>query len=289
MKLQILYRGDLSDCNYSCYYCPFRIHVNTVQQLEKDREDLSRFVHWVKENSSEERIVEILFTPFGEALVRQWYRDAITELSNLPYVSKVAIQTNLSCDLQWLNHCGDSVALWTTFHPNMVSVDDFLNQCHWLSNNEIRHSVGVVGIKEHFSMIKELRKNLCDDIYLWVNAYKHEENYYSADDITLLTDIDPHFHHNLGEYPTKGAKCRTGLSVVSIEGDGDLYRCNFIKVKRGNIFEECIDKLLWESPCCNEGCHCHIGYIHLEEMAFSTLYGNGILERIPQNWSYCAK
>ncbi len=285
MTLKILYRGHLSDCNYSCYYCPFGKHVNSEEELVKDREDLQRFVTWVKETSSESLSIELLFTPFGEALVREWYREAIIELSNMDCVSKVAVQTNLSCDLEWLTDCGDSLALWTTFHPTMVSVSEFKNKCEWLKEHSIRHSVGSVGIKEDFQTIKMLLELVHDETYHWVNAYKHEPNYYSPEDISFITEIDPYFEQNLGEYSTLGKTCRTGASVVSIEGNGDLYRCNFIKEKRGNIFTDSIEDLLFDSPCTNESCHCHIGYIHLEDSPFTDLYGDGILERIPQNWS----
>ncbi len=285
MKLQILYRGHLSDCDYSCYYCPFSKSVNSEKELEEDRRALAQFVDWVKVNSSEESPMEILFTPFGEALVRPWYRDVIIELSHLPHVTKVAIQTNLSSNLEWLLDCSDSVALWSTFHPDMVSLDVFLKQCEWLIKVDIRFSVGVVGLRAHFELFKTLREKLDDKIYLWVNAYKHEDNYYSPDNMRLLTDIDPYFQANLGSYNSRGKGCRTGESVVSIEGNGDLFRCNFIKEKRGNIFSDSLEDLLYKSPCSKDTCHCHIGYIHLESQMFDRLYGDGLLERIPANWS----
>lgn len=289
MKLQILYRGYLSECNYSCYYCPFSKTINSKEEQQKDRKALKRFVQWVKDNSTKEFTIEILFIPFGEALVRDWYQNAIIELSHLPYVSKVAVQTNLSYELDWLNLCGDSIALWTTFHPHMVSTDDFLTQCEWLRKNGVRHSVGSVGIKDSFTKIAYLREKLHNSIYLWINAYKHEENYYSEEEIKSLCEIDPFFHYNLSAYQTKGSRCNTGSNVVFIDGSGDLYRCNFIKEKRGNIFEDSIKDLLCELPCSNDECHCHIGYIHLNDKPFSQIYNNGLLERIPMNWSYCAK
>ena len=46
--------------------------------------------------------VGVLFTPWGEALVRKGYRDALVELSHLPHVDRVAIQTNLSAPLRFV-------------------------------------------------------------------------------------------------------------------------------------------------------------------------------------------
>jgi len=58
------------------------------------------------------------FTPWGEALVRRWYRDAMTRLSHLPQIVRVAAQTNLSCGLDWIENCDlAKLALWTTFIP----------------------------------------------------------------------------------------------------------------------------------------------------------------------------
>ena len=44
----------------------------------------------------------------------------------------------------------------------------------------MRFSVGVVGLKEHFGEIEALRRELPPDVYLWVNAYKREPDYYTA-------------------------------------------------------------------------------------------------------------
>ena len=76
MKLSILYRGPLSSCNYGCEYCPFAKHHETAAELARDRRALERFIDWVAARAHGDRIA-ILFTPWGEALVRRWYRDAL--------------------------------------------------------------------------------------------------------------------------------------------------------------------------------------------------------------------
>src|SRR5262249_54726667 len=103
MQLSILYRGPLSSCNYACSYCPFAKHAENGEELAHDRHALERFVAWVADHSMHE--IGILFTPWGEALVRPWYQEALQRLTNLGHVYKAAIQTNLSCRLDWIDGC----------------------------------------------------------------------------------------------------------------------------------------------------------------------------------------
>src|SRR5262249_46300496 len=103
MNLSILYRGPLSSCNYACWYCPFAKDHETAEELAKDRRALERFVDWVA--SHPEHKIGILFTPWGEALIRRWYQRALVRLTNLAHVRRAAIQTNLSCSLDWSAAC----------------------------------------------------------------------------------------------------------------------------------------------------------------------------------------
>ena len=117
MTLSILYRGPLSSCNYARGYCPFAKHTETPAELAHDRACLERFVGWVAGRTGDE--IGVLFTPWGEALVRRWYQDALAALTKMPHVAKAAIQTNLSCKLDWVEGCDRAkLALWCTFHPS---------------------------------------------------------------------------------------------------------------------------------------------------------------------------
>src|SRR5581483_9795961 len=100
MNLSILYRGPLSSCNYACGYCPFAKHTESAAELAADRRALERFVGWVAGQAA--HTLGILFTPWGEAPVRRSYQDALIRLTRLPHVRRAAIQTNLSCGLDWV-------------------------------------------------------------------------------------------------------------------------------------------------------------------------------------------
>src|SRR5262249_34362472 len=128
MNLSILYRGPLSSCNYACDYCPFAKRHESPEELADDRRRLERFVGWVAARAGDR--IGVLFTPWGEALVRPWYQQALARLTRTPNVVKAAIQTNLSCRLDWVKECDKTrLALWATFHPSEVSRDRFLEKC----------------------------------------------------------------------------------------------------------------------------------------------------------------
>lgn len=280
MKRTFLYRGPLSSCNYACPYCPFAKHQETDAEHAADAQALERFVSWVEARTTDR--LSVFFTPWGEALIRRRYQRALARLSCLPHVEKVAIQTNLSCRLDWVEACDKSrLALWATYHPGEVSRERFLAQCREADARGIRFSVGVVGLKEHTAEIEALRRALPPHIYLWINAYKRVPDYYSEAEIQALTQIDPLFPLNNQRHPSRGRSCRTGASVLSVDGDGNLRRCHFIRDTIGNLYQSGWEAALQERPCSNETCGCHIGYVHLDHLGLYETFRGGILERIP--------
>lgn len=280
MNLSILYRGPLSSCNYACEYCPFAKHVETQSELAQDRECLERFLGWCANRTQDQ--LGVLFTPWGEALVRRWYQDALVRLTNLSQFHKVAIQTNLSCKLDWVERCDKSkLALWCTFHPTESTRQRFVTKCQELSERGVRFSVGVVGLKEHVGEIEALRRELPSDVYVWVNAYKREADYYTPEMVEQLESVDPLFAFNNQYHTSLGEPCAAGSRVISVDGDGTIRRCHFIKRPIGNIYDVNFEAALIEQPCTNATCGCHIGYVHLDRLKLSETFGSGVLERIP--------
>ena len=278
----ILYRGPLSSCNYACGYCPFAKTRNTAQELQEDARCLERFTDWA---GRQERSLHILFTPWGEALIHRSYQEALVRLTNFTCVERAAIQTNLSCGLAWAERCDLSrLALWTTWHPGEVSLEKFLRKCREALARGIRFSVGVVGRREAFDDIRRLRGALPPEVYVWVNAWKREPDYYSAQDFALLESVDPHFRWNAAPHPSRGRACRSGHTAFTVDGAGDARRCHFIPAKIGNIYDGNFAARLAPSPCTAAECRCHIGYVHMPELKLYELYRDGIMERIPADW-----
>ncbi len=277
--LNILYRGPLESCNYDCSYCPFAKKKNTREELAYDKQCLDRFVAWT---DSQNRPISILFTPWGEALIRNYYQQSLIKLSQQDNIKKISIQTNLSGNLSWTKSANsDKLALWTTFHPTETTVDRFLEKCNQLQQNNIKYSVGIVGKKENFECIKELKEKIQNRVYFWVNAYKREPDYYSQAEIDWLLEIDPLFSLNNTVYKTKGKACFAGESSISIDGEGNVTRCHFIKEKIGNIYQKSLNQILSSQPCSNDSCRCYIGYMNLKELNLNAIYGDRVLERIP--------
>lgn len=280
MKLSILYRGPLSSCNYECGYCPFAKRRETTAELAADRQALSRLVARIAERGDHR--FSILFTPWGEALVRPWYRQALLELAGLDHVDKVAIQTNLSGPLDWLADGRlERLAFWATYHPSQIDRRRFLAQCRKLDQLGVRYSVGMVGMQEHVAEIEALRRELPSHVYLWINAFKQADGYYSPDDARFLESIDPLFPINNTRHASLGQACWAGENVIAVDGGGTMRRCHFIAEPIGNFYEPGFERALRPRLCTNATCGCHIGYVHLKHLHLDVVFGDGILERVP--------
>jgi hypothetical protein len=281
--LMLLYRGPLASCNYDCPYCPFAKRRDSPQQLRADRTALSRFVDWCVTNPAGHRL-SVLFTPWGEGLTRRWYADAITVLSGLPHLQRVAIQTNLAARLDWLAAIDDGqrrrVALWATYHPGQVSRDRFLARCSTLDTLGVRYSVGVVGLPAHLAEARALRSLLPPEVYLWVNAA--DGHTYGPDEEADWTAIDPLFGYSVRPHASAGHECHAGESVLSVLGDGTVRRCHFVPTPLGNLYDGSYLRALRPRPCRNAVCDCHIGYVHLKRLPLYDVFAGGVLERIPR-------
>ncbi len=279
INITFLYRGPIKSCNYDCWYCPFAKTTSTETVLEQDRDALKQFINKIE--GLNEYNISIFFTPCGEALIYPWYRDAIHQLSHFAHIDKVVIQTNLSSELNWLEHVNNlKVALWCTYHPQGVDQNEFIRKTEVLSDYNISHSVGIVGLKEFIGEAEVMRFRLPLDIYLWINAYKRRE-YYSENDISRLTRIDPYFQYNNTTYHSLGASCECGHSVFAVDGSGNIKCCHFVNDCLGNLYTTNIDSLFKGRTCPQNECKCYIGYIHINHLKLKKIYGNRILERIP--------
>lgn len=283
MTLSILYRGPLESCNYGCEYCPFAKKKEGRAALAADRRALERFVAWAAGETS--RSLGVFFTPWGEALIRRWYRDAVVSLSRMANVERVAIQTNLSAPLSFLDAADcKKVGLWCTYHPEWTTRDRFVARVQKLADRGVSHSVGVVGMRRFLDEIARLREALPASTYLWVNAVKSHRGgeQYTEADVQMLASIDPLFEANRTAHASLGKSCRTGESVVSVDGDGVVRRCHFVREPIAQLYEPgSLDRALAPRACPNDTCSCHIGYVHLDELELYRTFAGGVLERSP--------
>lgn len=293
MELSILYRGPLASCDYDCGYCPFAKRRDSPEALRADRAALERFVAWVGAQAGVGERINVLFTPWGEGLVRSWYRRALVALSRMEHVGEAAIQTNLSSRTAWTADADlGSLALWCTYHPDQVPYERFVARCRELLAGGVRFSVGVVGLPEHLGAARRLRAELPGDVYLWINA---AEGYsYGDDEAVVWAEIDPLFPVSRFAHPSRGHACRAGESVISVDGDGEVYRCHFVSrqdpgERLGNLYGDGDDGSDGDSfrgrlrarLCPLAECDCHIGYVHMPELGLYDTFAGGVLARIP--------
>lgn len=281
VDLTILYRGPLASCDYDCPYCPFAKRRDSGEQLRADRAALERFTAWAAART-EDRL-SVLFTPWGEGLVRSWYRGAMVELAALPHIRRVAVQTNLSTRTRWLSDAGgaerEKIALWCTYHPGQTPYERFLGKCRELSALGVRYSVGVVGFDAHLGEARRLRAALPDEVYLWINAA--EGHTYTDEEAARWTAIDPLFPYSRHPHRSAGLPCRTGESVISVDGEGTVRRCHFVPAELGSLYDGSYREALRPRACPLAVCDCHIGYVHLESLPLYDVFAGGVLERIP--------
>ncbi len=281
MNLSILYRGPLSSCNYGCDYCPFAKHTETDEEHAADARALERFFQWVESRRDDQ--LSVLFTPWGEALVRKALPAGV-DPADEPAAggkSRHSDQSFLPIGLDRQPATNENWACGRRSIRRRPTEPLFVAKCLDADRRGVRFSVGAVGMKEHAAEIAALRRDLPPHIYVWVNAYKRVPDYYTPDELRHYTAIDPLFPLNNQRHPSFGRACRAGHSVISVDGDGTMRRCHFIREPLGSLYAPDFAEALRQRPCTNETCGCHIGYVHLPHLKLYEVFGDGVLERVP--------
>ena len=243
----VCYRGFLDTCNYSCEYCAFRKRGKRSGKykrgIEADREAIRRFSNFVIER---EFCSEIMFLPYGEALIHDYYIEEIARLSRRDFIEKISCQTNLSFSAErFAEIIGNSgniskVKLWCTFHPTQTNKEAFLKNCTTLYEKGIEFCVGAVGVPKNIADILVMREELKfinENIYFWINAMEGMGRAYTEGEIEQLSGADPFFRLELLEYKADSDLCTSGRERIFVDGMGNISACNISRIKLGNIYE----------------------------------------------------
>jgi MoaA/NifB/PqqE/SkfB family radical SAM enzyme len=269
----VLWRGPLDSCNYACGYCPFAKRPPSPAVMRADREALDRFVGWI--HGATAWRFELLFTPYGEALIQPWYREALVRISRLEHVRSAAIQTNGSAPMEFLDRADRArLALWVSWHPGEVARDAFVAKMTALHGAGTRLCVGAVAVPDRIEEIEALRRELPAGIPMWINAQKPGVRYDAAA-VERWSRIDPHFGLETRAHRTGGRVCLTGEEVISVDGAGDVRRCHFVDERLGNLYRDDLAALLRPRPCPRQRCACWIGYAHLADLRLRDAFGEG--------------
>ena len=144
MKRQWYYRGSLKSCNYSCSYCPFSKKKGSLREEQNDKAAFFRFV----ENACDGEMVQgaVQIVPYGEALIHSYYWEGLARLSCNAHLDAVGAQSNFSFPVKQMLSCFkgqggdiDKLRLWGTFHPEMTSLEAFVEQCRQLTKQKISY------------------------------------------------------------------------------------------------------------------------------------------------------
>ena len=276
----ILYRGPLASCNYGCTYCPFAKRIDSDAQLDTDRAALTRFVRRVEE-IAESRRLRVLFTPWGEALTRRWYRDAIVRLSHR--IDRVAVQTNLAAGSRWLADARSGhVGFWAAWHPSDTTLAGFVRRVDGVLAQGATISVGTVISAETAERALELHAAISDRAAVWLNPQAPLRRRFTGEQVERLTAIDPHFPHGLVRHRSRGRLCDAGQRSFTVDGRGRMRRCHFVDEVIGDFYANDWAQSLQTRPCPRPGCDCFVGFSQLRDLPIAEAMGDGLLERNPR-------
>ncbi|MBR4083217.1 MAG: STM4011 family radical SAM protein [Lachnospiraceae bacterium] len=275
---QIFYRGLIKSCNYSCAYCPFSKHVSK-RELEADAVELVRFVHFVEQRTD---VGAVQIVPYGEALIHEYYWEAMAVLSKLPQLELVGCQTNLSFPVEHMlkvfqqaGGCREKLRLWCTFHPTMVSGECFLNQCKLLEKEQVGFCVGSVGVPEQRERLTQLREKLSKAVYMWVNPMDGLGRPYTEAEIADFVKIDAFFPYLLKHTKAQAAQCKGCQGkALFVHSNGDVTPCNISRKRLGNIYQSYdLEPPLEIKGCGQRECSCYLAYSNRMDMPEMVCYG----------------
>lgn len=281
----VLYRGILKSCNYSCSYCPFSKHGMREGELEKDKKEWFSFVDRFASQGEQAGFHAMMLTPYGEALIHPWYWQGLAQLSVLPWVDAVGGQTNLSFPVDaflelFRKEQGvlSKLRLWATFHPQMTTVGQFVGTCRQLAAQGVCLCAGAVGAPEHMALLQQLRQELPQEVYLWINRMDGLGRDYTEGEKQMFSDIDPYFYRELLPHPADASQCRQRLFA---EGDGRLRLCNLSPAWKAQTLSG-LGQDNDQKRCGRRRCSCYLAYGGRSSLVNQMLFGPWPLFRIPR-------
>lgn len=286
-KKMILYRGSLKSCNYTCSYCPFAKHPPSGREQEKDKEEWGKFCRSTAERASALGVFALMVVPYGEALIHPWYWEGLAFLSRIAQAEFVGVQTNFSFSVDqamklWEGAGGrkEKLRLWATFHPEMVSPEDFAKKCRKVQSKGISLCAGAVGVPENLPLLDRLRRLLPASIYLWINAMDGLRRAYTKEEEQAFSALDPFFTRELSAVFANPEYCK---NRVFIEGNGRMQTCNISGRTVGSWYQE---NFSFPSPVCSrKTCSCYLAYGGRTDWINHLLFGRYPVFRIPKFFS----
>ena len=284
----VLYRGILKSCNYSCSYCPFSKHPVSQAELAHDQKQWESFVRIYEEKAWMSGIRALMLVPYGEALIHAWYWEGLARISALPWTDAVGAQTNLSFpaarSLEAFQKAGGvlkKLRLWATFHPQMTGVSEFAQNCRTCLKYGVSICAGAVGVPENTGLLRQLRRQLPQQVYVWINKMDGLGRAYTEEEKKAFLDIDPYFYRELSGHPADVQACRDRLFV---QADGTLRLCCLSTARDAGAGAYVSSGRHAESQplCRRRQCSCYLAYGGMQNLINDALFGPYPLFRIPR-------
>lgn len=259
----------------------------------QDERDLSRFtdriLEYMDEEAQRELYCAVQIVPYGEAMIHPYYWRELARLSRHPRIEYVGAQSNMSFSADQMlteygRHGGDrrKLRLWGTFHPQMVSLENFTRQCVRLWEEGVSLCAGIVGAPEQKDEILLLRRKLPEQIYVWVNRMDGLGRSYTEEERAVFLEADEYFKLECRHITADFMQCADNNFV---EADGTIHPCNLSRWSKGNFYGETAaspDSLQrgaesfgrWDigdgRTCGRKSCSCYLAYCNrrLPELLF---------------------
>lgn len=277
---QLYYRGVIKSCNYTCSYCPFSKHKHSQREQDQDKKALWDFTAFLCSGGAGQEAVSVLITPYGEALIHDYYWDALTKLTQSPYIKAAGCQTNASFPGSMIERFlalggnPEKLRLWCSFHPEMTSAKAFADRCAQLHSCHIPFCTGAVGDPGALAAIQLLHRSLPPEIYLWINRMDGLPHPYSSVQIRAFQQIDPYFFLEATQKKAVSQQCSGGKTSLFVEADGSCYACNISGRKLGNLYDGSFhsktsaSKTSEKPPrlCTAKSCSCYLAYCNRTDL-----------------------
>ena len=280
----VLYRGSLKSCNYKCSYCPFSKHAMSQEELVKDRRQWNLFVSTYLKQAENLNLRALMLVPYGEALIHPWYWTGLAGISASAGTDAVGAQTNLGFSvkeaLDDFRNAGGltrKLRLWATFHPQMTTVSEFAEKCMVCMEAGVTVCAGAVGVPEHEGLLHQLREELPEEIYLWINKMDGLKRPYTQKERESFADIDPYFFRELTEHAADVSQCQ---ERIFLDGSGRLGFCNISSTIHAGLDTYALQSGF--ASCKRKRCSCYLAYGGRENLLNQLLFGPYPLFRIPR-------
>lgn len=275
-------------CNYRCSYCLAPKPENPFFNQEQRNQAVYLTVkEWMK-------IWDNIYKKYGSCRIRLDGGEPSTYPSFIELVSVISemhflqINTNLSFDVEnFVKKANpERVRIDASFHPEFVSLEDFVDKISLLNEYKFKIVVSCVAYLSFLDKIKEYKQPFANlgipFIIHPLSGEFYSKSYprdYEMEEISKIYDLDEAsrlvMNWRKGENrTTKGKLCRMGQMYATIYPNGEVYRCcaHENSLKLGNINEEAFQLLDNPSSCASENCPCWKCMIVTEEKRWTSLW-----------------